>query len=118
MNLGACGNLATHAENQVWYRAIQPQHWTIALRTAHTSRIPSRFSPATNANPAFPILYLAEDHQVALFEVGDLLGSPYPGGVYVPNPHQAWIVLNVRVTPWPTLPTWPYISNWQQPLKS
>src|ERR1700677_2847283 len=37
---------------------------------AHTMRIPSRFSPANNFHPAFPVLYLAEDHQVALCEVG------------------------------------------------
>jgi hypothetical protein len=49
-------------------------------------------------NPAFPILYLAEDHLVALFEVGALLGSPYPGGNYVPNPRQSWVILNVQVT--------------------
>ena len=98
MNLGACGNLATHPENQVWYRAIQPQHWATALQTAQTSRIPSRFSPASNSNPVFPVLYLADDHQVALFEVGALLGSPYPGGAYAPNPRHTWIVLNVQVT--------------------
>jgi hypothetical protein len=98
MNLAGCGQLATHPENQVWYRAIQPQFWSTALATAHSSRIPSRFSPATNVNPAFPVLYLAEDHQVALFEVGALLGSALPGAVYVPNPLQAWVLLNVHVT--------------------
>src|SRR5206468_810727 len=72
--------------------------WPTALQTAHTTRIPSRYSPATNAAPAFPVLYLAEDQQVALFEVGALLGSPLPGKPYVPNPRQAWTVLNVQVT--------------------
>lgn len=32
---------------------------------------------------------------VALFEVQALLGSPY--GTWVPNPYQAWIILNVDV---------------------
>ena len=98
MNLAACPALSTTPENRVWFRAIQPQHWPTALQTVHTARIPSRFSPATSANPAFPILYLAEDQQVALFEVGALLGSPLPGKHYVPNPRQAWTVLNVHIT--------------------
>ncbi len=98
MNLARCSKLSTTPENRVWYRAIQPQHWPTALQTSHTSRIPSRYSPATNTNPAFPILYLAEDHQVALFEVEALLGSPLPGRNYVPNPRQAWTILNVQVT--------------------
>jgi RES domain-containing protein len=98
MNLAACRALVTRPENRIWYRAIQPQHWPTALATAHTTRIPSRYSPATNTKPAFPILYLAEDHQVALFEVGALLGSPLPAGQYVPNPWQAWLILNVQVT--------------------
>lgn len=98
MNLAACAALPTAPENRIWYRAIQPAHWPTALGTAHTTRIPSRYSIATNTHVAFPILYLAEDHQVALYEVGALLGSPLPGGAYVPNPRQAWVILNVQVT--------------------
>jgi hypothetical protein len=98
VNLAACRTLVIRPENRVWYRAIQPQYWPTALATAHTTRIPSRYSPATSATPAFPVLYLAEDHQVALFEVGALLGSPLSGGQYVPNPRQAWLILNVQVT--------------------
>jgi len=33
-----------------------------------------------------------------LFEVEALLGSPLPGKQYVPNPRQAWTLLNVQVT--------------------
>jgi hypothetical protein len=95
MNLAACGSLIARAENRVWFRALQPQHLQTALATGHTRRIPSRFSPATGTKPAFPILYLAENHQVALFEVGAMLGSPLHG-VHVPNPHQAWVILNVQ----------------------
>jgi hypothetical protein len=62
MNLAACAALTTTPENRVWFRAIQPQHWPSALQTAHTARLPSRFSPATSVYPAFPIRYLAEDH--------------------------------------------------------
>ncbi len=98
MNLAGCALLATGPETGVWFRAIQPQYWATALSTAHTTRIPSRYSPATNTHAAFPILYLAENHLVALFEVGALLGSPQPAGGYVPNPRQPWTVLNVQVT--------------------
>ena len=97
MNVAGCTALATGPENRTWYRAIQPQFWPTALETSHTKLTPSRFSPATSASPAFPLLYLAEDHQVALFEVEALLGSPLPGRNYTPNPRQAWTILNVQV---------------------
>ena len=98
MNLAGCYSLSPTPENKVWYRAIQPQHWPSALQTSHSSVIPSRYSPAASTRPAFPVLYLAEDHQVALFEVEALLGSPLPNHQYVPNPRQAWIILNVQVS--------------------
>lgn len=81
----------------VWYRAIQPQFWTTSLSTSHTQTFPSRFNQGPTANPQFEILYLAENPMVALFEVQSLLGSPmHPGGV-IPNPRQAWIIINVQV---------------------
>lgn len=95
MKLGACVGLLTRSENQTWYRSIEPQHWPTALATGYSRRTQSRFSPATENVRGFRILYLAEDHEVALFEVGALLGSPV--GLHVPNPHQAWVVLNVAV---------------------
>jgi len=98
MNLAGCFTLSRTSENKVWYRAIQPQHWPTALQTSHSTVIPSRYSPATSAHPAFPVLYLSEDHQVALFEVEALLGSPLPGHHYTPHPRQAWMVLNVQVS--------------------
>jgi hypothetical protein len=98
VNLAACRTLVTKPENRVWYRALQPQYWPTALGTAHTTRFPSRYSLATEAKPAFPVLYLAEDHQVALFEVEAMIGSGLPGGHSVPNPSHAWVILNVQVT--------------------
>ena len=97
MNLSACSALVTGPENRVWFRAIHPQHWRQALATAHTAAIPSRYSPGTGRQ-SFEVLYLAEDPQVALFEVGALLGSPHPGGSYLPNPRQPWLILNVQIT--------------------
>ena len=95
MNLANCGALTLLPETATWYRAIQPQHWNTALQTAQTLLIPSRFS---EGNGLFEILYLAEDPLVALFEVQALLGSVLPPQLWVPNPHQAWITLNVTVT--------------------
>lgn len=63
----------------------------------HTATIPGRYNPGTAQHPAFSVLYLAENHLVALFEVSALLGSPLPGQVFAPNPNQPWAVVNVDV---------------------
>jgi hypothetical protein len=50
------------------------------------------------ADPAFEILYLAEDATVALFEVQALLGSAYPGATFLPNPAGGtWTLVDVQV---------------------
>jgi len=68
------------------------------LSASHTPTHPSRFNPGTTADPAFEILYLAEDTTVALFEVQALLGSAYPGATFVPNPAGGnWSVVPVQV---------------------
>lgn len=48
--------------------------------------IASRFSPASPADPGFEILYLAENHLVAMFEAQALFGSPLTPGLVIPNP--------------------------------
>jgi RES domain-containing protein len=92
--------LARGPETGVWYRAIQPQFWPTALRTAQTKTVPSRYNEGSRALPPFEVLYLAEDHLVALLEVQGMFGSPFPhpGRALVPNPRQSWAILNVRVT--------------------
>src|SRR4051794_9229139 len=97
MRLAACGTLATIPLTGTWYRAIQLKFWNSLLATAHTATIPGRFNAGNAAHPGFEILYFAEDHQVALFEVQALLGSPYPGATYVPNPSAPWVVINVGI---------------------
>ncbi len=98
MNLTACASLPRLPENAVWYRAIQSQHLATALDTSQTAAISSRFSPETKTRPAYPILYLSENHLVALFEVGAMLGDPYQFGAdFLPNPKMAWTLLNVHV---------------------
>lgn len=80
-----------------WYRAIAPVHFATALSTSHSRTVPGRFNDGSPASPAFPILYLAEDPMLALFEVGALYGSPAPGKT-VPNPKHSAATLNVNVT--------------------
>lgn len=90
--------------NPFWYRAIQSHFLTVVpgipptpLSTGHTATIPGRFNDGTPTRPSFPVLYLAEDHMLALFEVQALLGSPAtPGGV-IPHPRTTWTILNVSV---------------------
>lgn len=101
MNLtpSACASLKTIGLTKAkWYRAIQPHFLPTALHTKHTRRIRSRFSNGSTSKPSYRILYLAETHLVALFEVQALLGSPtIPGGV-VPKPHGAWTILDVNIS--------------------
>jgi hypothetical protein len=80
-----------------WYRALQPQYYRHALRTEHTAALPSRFNPG---NGSFETLYLAESPEVALFEVGALLGSPYfgLGSLIVREPRRSWIMTEVDVS--------------------
>jgi RES domain-containing protein len=79
-----------------WYRALRPHHATTPLAGSHTATMPGRFNPGTIARPAFPVVYLAEDHLVALFEVSALLGSPLPGLTFLPTGHP-WTVINADV---------------------
>lgn len=80
-----------------WYRAIQLKFIATALQYAHTGTQTSRFGAGTTASPAHQLLYLAENQQQALLEVGAFFSPPGTGTV-VPNPANAWAVLNVTVT--------------------
>lgn len=97
MKLSRCRLLAKRPLTGMWFRAIRPQFFQTALVYAHTATIPGRFNPGSTARPAFPVLYLAQDQLVALFEVSALLGSPLPGQAFLPNPQQPWTVINVNV---------------------
>lgn len=97
MNLVTCGQLATQPESGIWFRALQPQFLPTAISAAHTRTIPSRFNEGRAAQPQFEVLYLAENHLVALFEVQALLGTPHTPGSVVPHPRRAWTLINVQV---------------------
>lgn len=96
MNLANCSKLPTKPEGRIWFRAIQPHFWSTALKTSQTRIIPSRYNAGSLAKSKFEVLYLAEDHLVAMFEVQALLGSPAPGS-YFPHPRTAWTIINVTV---------------------
>lgn len=98
MNLAQCGQLHRRRLQGTWIRALHPRHLANPLGTAHTTAHSTRFNPGTPTDPAFEILYLAEDARVALFEVQALLGSAYPGTAFVPNPAGgAWSLIDVQV---------------------
>jgi RES domain-containing protein len=97
VRLSRCGLLGTQPLTGTWYRAIRPHFFATALAYAHTATIPGRFNPGSVSRPAFPVIYLGEDHTVTLFEVAALLGSPLPGQASAPNPANPWTIVNVAV---------------------
>jgi hypothetical protein len=100
MNLGAAAvsSLAlAPLSRSVWYRAVNPHFLPTALSTAHTRSLFSRYSPGPLASRPFEILYLAENHLVALFEVRALFGSPLRPGGLVANPGGTWTIINATV---------------------
>jgi RES domain-containing protein len=98
MRLAARRLLARLPHAAVWYRAIRPQFLQTALAFSQTAIIPGRFNSGTAADPSFPVLYLTEDPQTALYEVEAMLGSTLPGQAAVANPQAgAWVVVPVRV---------------------
>ena len=98
MKLAPCGKLHRRSLTGTWVRALHPKYLANPLGTAHTKTHATRFNPGTPADPAFEILYLAEDATVALFEVQALLGSAYPGAAFVSSPAGgAWSLIDVHV---------------------
>jgi RES domain-containing protein len=94
----SAGGVALAPESGTWYRALPTHFLPTALSTRHTSTLPSRFSDTSSASPGFEILYLAENHFVALLEVQALLGSATTPGGLVSSPHSTWTTLNVKVS--------------------
>jgi RES domain-containing protein len=94
----SASGVALAPESGTWYRALQVQFIPTALSTRYTSTVSSRFSGASPASSGFEILYLAENHLVALLEVQALLGSPTTPGGLVPHPQGTYATLNVSVS--------------------
>jgi hypothetical protein len=92
MRLRACGRLSVRPLTGHWFRAIRLKHWNGRLSTDHSRSSSSRFSAAGPASPLYRVLYLGETHQVAIHEVGALLGDPVAP---IPNPHGSWAILSL-----------------------
>lgn len=60
---------------------------------SRTSRI--RLSNASASSSLYRILYLGENHQVAIYEVGALLGNPNSP---VSSPKGSWVLMSLQVT--------------------
>lgn len=93
MNAARVGSLSRRQLTGTWFRAIQPQFWSTLFQTSHTASVPSRFNLGSGQ---FEVFYLAENHLVALMEVGALVGSANLGSL-LPSPHRSWSILNVNV---------------------
>ncbi len=94
MKLTACRHLRLEPLTGDWYRAIRHEHWETRLSARHTATATGRFNVGSVENPSYQVLYLAQDHQLALFEVSALLGKPQAP---IPNPRSTWTTLNFRV---------------------
>jgi RES domain len=92
MRVADCSNLSRHPLTGHWFRAINLRHWKTRLLTDYTRKVRSRFSSATP--PLYRILYLGENHQVAIYEVGALLGDP---NAPLSSPVGSWILMSLNI---------------------
>jgi hypothetical protein len=94
MRVNAVALLATRPETGDWFRVTGPAYIPSAIKTTHTSLVPSRFYNPDSANPKFGTLYLSEDALVAQFEAQVLFNC---GDGLIAAPAQSWVIAKVRV---------------------
>jgi RES domain len=94
MRVAGCAKLSLHPLTGHWFRALNLKLWNSRLSSDHSKTSRSRFSVGTRAFPAYRILYLGENHQVAIYEVGALLGDP---NAPISSPKGSWILLSLSV---------------------
>ena len=80
-----------------WFRGIDLQFITTPLQYSHTVKRASRFSYSDQRQLAFPLIYLAENHDTALKEVRAFFNPP-GSQLVIPNPLITWVILNVVVS--------------------
>ena len=95
MKIGGCANLSLRPQTGTWFRALNLRHWKSRLNTDHSRMSRSRFSDASAASPLYRILYLGENHQVAIYEVGALLGNP---NAPLSSPKGSWVLMSLQIT--------------------
>jgi hypothetical protein len=95
MKTGGCAKLALRPHAGTWFRALNLRHWKTRLITDHSRASRSRFSNASTTAPLYRILYLGENHQVAIYEVGALLGNP---NAPVSSPKGTWVLMSLQIT--------------------
>jgi hypothetical protein len=71
------------------------RHWKTRLSTDHSRIVRSRLSNASATAPLYRILYLGENHQVAIYEVGALLGDP---NAPLSSPKGSWVLMSLQIT--------------------
>lgn len=94
MRAKACVRLTRRPLTGFWYRAVSLQHWKTRLNSSHSATHPSRFSAATLHSPQHRVVYFGENHQVAVIEVGALLGNPSSP---VANPKGSWAIMSFKI---------------------
>ena len=93
MKPNRCGKLDQHPFSGDWYRAVELKYYHSRLSTDHSRFRTSRFKAITG-HDSHRVLYLAENHQLALFEVGALLG---PVEFPISDPRMSWLTLSLRI---------------------
>jgi RES domain len=95
MKTAGCARLSLRPQTGTWFRALNLRHWKTRLHTDHSRTSRSRFSNASATSPLYRILYLGENHQVAIYEVGALLGNP---NAPLSSPKGTWVQMSLQVT--------------------
>ncbi len=94
MKESRCVKLTLGPLTGLWYRALGFRHWATRLSTAHAATSRSRYSAGSPTNPLYRVLYLGENHQVVVYEIGALLG---PLSSPMSNPAHSWMILTLDV---------------------
>jgi RES domain len=95
MKTVGCAKLTLRPQTGTWFRALNLRHWKTRLNTDHSRISRSRFSYASASAPLYRTLYLGENHQVAIYEVGALLGNP---NAPLSSPKGTWVLMSLQVT--------------------
>jgi RES domain len=94
MKVAGCSKLSLHPLTGYWFRAVNLKHWNSRLLSDQSRTSRSRFNSATYASPLYRILYLGENHQVSIYEVGALLGDP---NAPISSPRGSWALMSLQV---------------------